>query len=173
MTLPDWAFWLALFIMLIGLAGTVLPALPGLTLIWIVALVYALAERFATVDPWTFAGLTILAVVGMVADYLLGQAIGRVAGASWRALATGMIGGTIGFAIGLFVGGIGAVPGGVLGTLIGILAVEWMHRKDLRQAVMAGGGWLVGCVLGRGFQFAIAAAMVVLFAWQAGWRGLR
>lgn len=173
MVLPDWAFWLALLVMLIGLAGTVLPALPGLALIWIVALVYAVAERFSAVGPWTFAGLTFLAAVGLVADYLLGQAIGRVAGASWQALAAGMLGGAIGFGIGLFVSGIGAMPAGVLGTLIGILAVEYMQRRDLWQATKAGGGWLVGCVLGRGLQFVIAAAMIVLFAWQAGGRGLR
>jgi hypothetical protein len=173
MILPDWAFLLALLVMLIGLAGTVLPGLPGLGLIWLVALIYASAERFASVDPITFAGLTLLAALGMGADYLLGQAVGRAAGASWQALAAGMVGGAIGFVLGLFVGGIGAMPAGLIGTLLGILAVEYRRRKDLWGATKVSGGWLLGCLIGRGLQLALGLVMIALFAWQAGWRGVR
>ena len=171
MILPDWAFWLALAVMLIGLAGVILPGLPGLGLIWLAALIYALAERFATVGPLTLVALTALAALGMVADYLLGQALGKAAGASWQALLAGMIGGALGFGAGLLIAGIGALPGGLIGTLAGILIVEYRRRRDLWAATKAGAGWLAGCVVGRGLQFVIALAMIVLFAWQAGWRG--
>lgn len=171
MAFPDWPFWLALAVMAIGLAGVVLPGLPGLGLIWLAALIYALAERFATVGPATLAGLTVLAGLGMAADFLLGQAAGKAAGASWRALLAGMIGGALGFGAGLFIGGIGALPAGLIGALAGILAVEYRRRRDLRAAMKAGAGWLAGCVIGRGLQFVIGLAMIGLFAWQAGWRG--
>ncbi len=168
MALPDWTFWLALAAMLIGLIGIVAPGLPGVGLIWIVGLVYAITERFATMDPASFAAFTVLAVLGLVADYLMGQAVGRVAGASWQALAAGMVGGTIGFVLGLFIGGVGALPAGLAGTLAGILLVEYRRRRDLWAATKVGGGWLVGCVVGRGLQIAIAVLMIALFAWQAG-----
>jgi uncharacterized protein YqgC (DUF456 family) len=173
MILPDWTFFLALFVMLVGLAGTVLPGVPGLGLIWLVALIYAIAERFASVDPITFAALTLLAALGMGADYLLGLAVGRMAGASWQALAAGMAGGAVGFVLGLFVGGVGAVPAGLIGTLVGIIAVEYRRRQDLWGATKVSGGWLVGCLIGRGLQLAVGLVMIALFAWQAGWRGVR
>ncbi len=172
MALPDWAFWLALAAMLVGLAGTVAPGIPGVGLIWIVGLIYAIAERFAAMDPLSFAVFTLLAVFGLAADYVMGQAIGRVAGASWQALAAGMVGGTIGFLVGLFIGGIGALPAGVLGTLAGILLVEYRRRRDVWGATKAGGGWLLGCVIGRGIQLLLGFAMIMLFAWQTGWRGV-
>ena len=56
--MPELPFWIALAAMLIGLAGTILPAVPGIGLIWGAALVYAIIERFATIDPLTFAVLT-------------------------------------------------------------------------------------------------------------------
>lgn len=171
MILPDWTFWLALTVMVIGLAGTVLPGLPGLGLIWLAALIYALAERFATVGPLTLIALTALTALGMAADYLLGQAVGKAAGASWQALVAGMVGGTLGFIAGMFIGGIGALPAGLLGTLAGILLVEYRRRKDLWGATKVGAGWLAGCLIGRGLQFGIALVMILLFAWQAGWRG--
>lgn len=169
---PDIAFWLALIAMLVGLAGTVLPALPGIALIWIAALIYAIAEGFATVTPVAFAAITALAAAGLVSDLILTQAATRVSGASWQATLGGVIGGVVGFVLGFFVGAIGAAPGGIIGALIGVIGVEYRHRKNLRDAIRAGGGWLAGCLASRAVQFIIAFAMVALFVWQAGFRGL-
>ena len=55
MVLPKWAFWLALAAMLVGMVGVVLPIVPGVGFIWLVVLSYAIAERFAAIDPLTFA----------------------------------------------------------------------------------------------------------------------
>lgn len=161
-------FWIALAAMLIGLAGTVLPALPGVGLIWIAALIYAIADGFAQLTPVGFGAITLLAVAGLASDFLLTQAGSRVAGASWQALAAGVALGAVGFLFGLFVGGIGAVPMGIIGTLLGIFIVEYRHRQDWVEALKAGGGWLAGCVVSRGLQLLLALVMVVIFVWQAG-----
>ncbi len=171
MPIADWSFWLALAVMVIGLAGVLLPGLPGLGLIWLAALIYALAERFATVGPLTLVALTALAGAGMAADYLLGQVVGKAAGASWQALLAGIAGGAVGFVVGLLIGALGALPAGLIGTLVGVVLVEYRRRNDLRAAAKAGAGWLAGCLIGRGLQFAIGVAMILIFAWQAGWRG--
>jgi uncharacterized protein YqgC (DUF456 family) len=162
------AFWLALIAMLVGLAGTVLPALPGIALIWIAALIYAIADGFVTLTPLAFGAITILAAVGLVADLLLTQAATRFSGASWQATAAGVVGGIVGMVLGFFVGGIGAGPGGIIGALVGVIGVEYVHRKDLGAAVKAGGGWLAGCLASRLMQFLIALAIVAIFVWQAG-----
>lgn len=168
----DIAFWLALVAMLIGLAGTVLPALPGIALIWIAALIYAIAEGFATVTPVGFAALTVLAAAGLASDLVLTNAATRFSGASWQATLGGVIGGVVGFVLGFFVGAIGAAPGGIIGALVGVIGIEYRHRKNLRDAVRAGGGWLAGCLASRAVQFVIAFVMVVIFVWQAGLRGV-
>lgn len=165
------AFWIALLAMLVGLAGTILPALPGVGLIWLAALIYAIADGFNTLTPLAFTVLTVLAIVGLVADFLLTQAGSKIAGASWQALAAGFLLGAAGMVLGFFIGGIGAVPGGIIGTLAGILIVEYRHRQDWREALKAGGGWLAGCLVSRALQFGIAIVMVALFVWQAGLRG--
>ena len=63
MVLPAWVFWVSLVAMLIGLAGVVLPVLPGVALIWLVIIIYALVERFATIGPVAFILLSILGVI--------------------------------------------------------------------------------------------------------------
>ncbi len=154
--------------MLIGLAGTVLPALPGVGLIWAAVLIYALAEGFADLTPVAFAVITLLAALGIASDFLLTQAGSRAAGASWRALAAGIALGALGFLFGLFVGGIGAVPTAIIGMLLGIFIVEYRRRRDWAAALKAGGGWLAGCLASRGLQFLLGLVMIAIFVWQAG-----
>jgi uncharacterized protein len=163
-------FWLALIAMLVGLAGTVLPALPGIALIWITAVIYVIVDRFATFPAPAFVAITILAAVGLAADFFLTQAATRVSGASWQATIAGVIGGIAGMIVGFFAAGIGVGIGGILGALIGVVGVEYLHRKDMRAAIKAGGGWLAGCLASRFMQFLIALLMVLIFFWQAGLR---
>lgn len=167
MVLPMWVFWITLAAMVVGLAGVILPVLPGVGLIWVAALVYAIAEGFATIDPLTFAALTILAAIGVTTQIWVSQAGGRLGGASWKALLAGTGLGLLGLLIGLFAGGVWAVPAGILGALLGILLAEYHQRQDWEEAVKAGAGWLVGCLLSGVVQFAVGAMMILLFAWQA------
>jgi len=166
MPLPEWAFWLTLGVMVVGLIGTVIPVLPGVELIWLAALVYAIAERFATIDPLTFAALTALAAIGITANIWASHLGSRLGGASWQALLAGLGLGAVGFLLGLFVGGIGAVPGGLIGALAGVLLVEYHRRKDWRGAARAGTGWLVGCLLSGFIQMTVGIVMILIFVWQ-------
>ncbi len=143
------AFWLALIVMLVGLAGTVLPALPGIALIWITALVYAVATRFCSSRPLAFAAITILAVIGLSADFFLTPRGHQSSGASWQATMRGWSAESSGCLCRLFAAGIGIGVGGIIGTLVGVIGVEYVHGKDLRAAVKAGGGWLAGCLAYR------------------------
>jgi uncharacterized protein len=164
----DLVFWLAVIAMLVGLAGTVLPALPGIALIWISALIYGIVDRFTTLTPAVFAVITVLAAIGLAADFFLTQAATRFTGASWQATIAGVVGGIIGMIIGFFAAGIGAGVGGIAGALVAVIGVEYVHRKDLRLAVKAGGGWLAGCLASRAMQFVIAFLMVIIFVWRVG-----
>jgi uncharacterized protein YqgC (DUF456 family) len=167
MVLPTWALPIALVAMLIGLIGVFLPIVPGVGFIWLVALIYALLERFATIDPATFGVLSALGLIGVTTDIWTSQVGATVGGASWRSMLVGLLGGTIGALVGLLFLGVGAVPGAILGALLGVLLMEWRAGKDWEQASRAAGGWLIGCLLSSVFQAIIAVLMIGIFAWQA------
>ncbi len=167
MILPMWAFWVALATMIVGLIGVILPVVPGVGFIWLVVLVYAVAEHFATIDPITFAVLTVLGAIGFTADLWMSQVGAKVGGASVWSLLAGLVLGAIGAIVGLVFLGIGAVPGAIVGAIAGVILAEWYRRKDWREAFKAGGGWLVGCTLSGGVQFLVAILMILIFVWQA------
>ena len=171
MVLPAWAFWVALGAMVVGLLGVVLPVIPGVGFIWLVALVYAIVERFATVDGITFAALTVLGVIGVTADLWMSQAGAKVGGASITSMLVAIAAGSIGAVLGAAFLGIGAVPGAIVGAFLGVVLAEWYQRRDWREAFKAAGGWLVGCTLSGVVQFFIALLMIVIFIWQASPRG--
>ncbi len=138
MVLPMWAFWLALAVMIVGLLGIVLPVLPGLLLIWLVALIYAIAERFATIDPITFVILTILAVTGYTANLWMGQLGAKAGGASFKSVLAGTVLGIIGALVGLWGLGIGAIPGGIIGGTHRRLFGRMVPAQGLARGVEGG-----------------------------------
>jgi hypothetical protein len=166
MVLPMWAFWVALAAMIVGLLGVFLPIVPGVGFIWIVVLVYAIAEQFAAIDPISFAVLTVLSAVGVSADLWMSQVGAKIGGASIWSLLAGLVLGAIGAIVGLVFLGVGAVPGAILGTVLGIVLAEWYRHRDWREAFKVGGGWLIGCTLSGAVQFLISILIIVIFVWQ-------
>jgi uncharacterized protein YqgC (DUF456 family) len=166
MVLPAWAFWLAIALFVLGLFGVVMPALPGVGLIWVVILIYAAAERFATIDPLSFVVLTLLGIIGVTADIWLQQLGAKVAGASFRSTIWGLAGALAGGLIGLIFGGVGALPGMWIGTMIGVLVSEYIERGSVKAALKAVVGVAVGSAISVAVQLAVALAMIGIFVWQ-------
>jgi uncharacterized protein YqgC (DUF456 family) len=75
--------WLivALVLMFIGLVGVILPLVPGIVLVYLAALLYAVHEGFAKIGPITLAVLTVLAVVGVTADIWVSSLGAKAGGA--------------------------------------------------------------------------------------------
>ena len=166
-----WAFLVALAAMIIGLVGVILPILPGVGFIWIVVLVYAITERFATIDPVTFAVLTVLGAIGFTTNLWMSRAGAKLAGASVSSTLAALAAGVIGAALGSVLFGVGAVPGAIVGAFTGVALAEWYQHKDWREAFKAAGGWLIGCTLSGIVQFFVAILMIAIFVWQALPRG--
>jgi hypothetical protein len=164
------AFGVALMVMIIGLVGTFLPILPGIALIWVAGLAYAINERFATFDPVSFVVFSLLGLLGVISEFLLTQAGVKVSGASRQAMVAAAVGGAAGFVVGLFVAGIGSLPGSLIGALGGVTLVEYRQHRDVKKAGLAAGGWLAGCLASQAVEFLIALSMVAIFIWQAGLR---
>jgi uncharacterized protein YqgC (DUF456 family) len=153
------AFGLAVALMFVGLLGVFVPAIPGVGFMWVVVLVYALVERFATIDPYTFAALTVLGLAGATSDLWMSQLGARVSGASFRS--------TLASLVGLFVAGLGLFLGMIVGSVLGVLLNEYRERRAWGAAWRATIGLAVGLTLSTVVEFCVGLAMLALFVWQA------
>lgn len=160
------AFGVALAFLAIGLLGVLLPAVPGVGFMWVVILVYAIGERFAAIDPISFAVLTLLGLVGVTSDIWLGLLGAKVSGASVWSTVFSLAGMLLGGVIGLLIGGIGAFPGMIAGSVLGVFLNEYRERREWRPAWQATLGLVVGLTLSGILQFCIGAIMIVIFVWQ-------
>src|SRR3712207_1322676 len=150
--------------MLVGLGGSVLPGLPGVPLIFISALVYAILTDFEYVGTLVVALLGLFAVIAFVADFVATTYGARRFGASNWGTVGGSIGGIVGALAGVLFFGIGALLGLILGTIGGVFLGEylrwrrgdhlaegtqpapWFGQEDRRRTYRAAGGVLVGYV---------------------------
>jgi uncharacterized protein YqgC (DUF456 family) len=153
---PQQLYWLlGLVLVAIGLAGVVLPALPGTPLIFAGLFIAAWAEDFLYVGVWTVVLLGVLAALSYAVDLWATMFGAKRFGASKRAV----IGAAIGAVIGLFLG----LPGVLFGPFIGAVAGELSARQGLHAATRAGIGATIGLVLGAALKLAFAFAMIGIF----------
>lgn len=146
---------LAVLLIAAGIAGTVLPALPGPGLIFVGFLVGAWADDFQRVGPAILVLLALLTVVAYLVD-LAATVLGvQRSGASGRAV--------VGAAIGLFAGIPFGLPGLLLGPFAGAVLAELTVRNDLRQASRAGFAAWLGFIVGTVAKLAIVFAMLGIF----------
>lgn len=138
-----------------GLAGTVLPVLPGTVLVWAGIVLGAWIEDFQRVGTATLVVITVLAALAWVLDYVAGLLGARKAGASRQAL----LGAAIGTVVGLFMGLVGVLFMPLVGAALG----EYLARKDQTRAVRVGVATWLGIMLGLLAKVVLAFVMVGLF----------
>ncbi|ALN58411.1 membrane protein [Lysobacter enzymogenes] len=156
MDLDGFYYILAAFLVLLGIAGTVLPALPGLPLVFVGMLLASWVSKFEKVGWITLTILGLLTLLSMVVDFAATAMGAKRVGASKLAI----VGSVIGTFAGLFFGLIGVFIGPFVGALVG----EWIHTRQLDQATKVGVGTWVGIVVGTVFKLGLAFAMVGAFA---------
>jgi uncharacterized protein YqgC (DUF456 family) len=147
---------LAIVMVLVGLLGLLLPALPGPPLLFAGLLVAAWAEDFAYVGVGTLILLAVLALLTYPIDFAAAALGAKKFGASKRAV----VGAVIGAVVGLFFG----LPGILLGPFIGAVIGELTAQRGLSEAGRAGVGATVGLVLGAAGKLALALSMLGVFA---------
>ncbi|HWL62443.1 MAG TPA: DUF456 domain-containing protein [Steroidobacteraceae bacterium] len=146
---------LAGVLMLVGLAGTLLPVLPGIPLMMIGMLVAAWAEDFTRIGWVTLVILGALMGLSFVVELVAAALGARRVGASRQAIA----GAALGTLVGLFFG----LPGMLVGPFIGAVAGELAARPDPGGALRAGVGAWVGFIVGAVAKLAVAFAMLGVF----------
>jgi hypothetical protein len=145
----------AALLMIIGVAGTVLPILPGAVVVLAGLILAVWVEDFQFVSLWTILAAGALAVLTHVVDLVASAFGARRYGASRRAIAGALIGGVVGLFFGLI--------GIVLGPLAGAVAGELSARKGLADAGRAGIGTALGLALGAALKLALTLTMVGLY----------
>ena len=135
-----------------GVAGVVLPVLPGSALLVLGAVLVAWAEGFTRVSGWTVAACAAIGIAIWVVDFAAGVLGAKAFGASKWAV----IGAALGLLVGMFLG----LPGIVLGPAVGAVVLEYARNPSFERAMKAGFGAFLGFVLGSAVKVALSFVLV-------------
>lgn len=148
--MTDALLWtLSVALIVAGVAGTVLPALPGTAFVLGGILLGAWIDDFTRVGTGTLVLVGVLAVLAWALDYAAGLLGARRAGASRQAL----IGAALGTVVGLFMGLVGVFFMPLVGAAVG----EYLARRDEQRA------WRVGLSTWLGIMVGLVAKVVIAF----------
>jgi uncharacterized protein YqgC (DUF456 family) len=154
MTAIFWVF--AGLMMAIGVAGTILPAIPGATMVFGGIALAAWADGFTRIPVWVVIVTGLLAALTWVIDFMAAAAGAKRAGASGWAV----VGAAVGTAAGIFTGFVGLIFLPLVGAALG----EFAAKRDLIRAGKVGIATWLGLLIGTAAKVAIVFAMLGLFA---------
>jgi uncharacterized protein len=152
--------WITLTFMLVGLVGLVIPIFPGIVVIWLSALIYAIitaiAGNMGGWDWFLFALITILMVIGSFIDNIIIAKKLRETGTPWKSIG-------IGYAAGL-VSSLFLTPfAALLITPLALYGAEYLRLRDRRLAFDSAKGWLIGFGWTFVVLVAIGSSMIALW----------
>ena len=154
--MPDVAWWvLSTLLIVAGVAGTVLPALPGTARVLAGIVLGAWIDGFERVGGLAVAVVAVLAVLAWVLDYVSALWGAQRVGASRQAVA----GAAIGTVLGIF----GWLLGVFLLPLVGAAAGEWLARRDHAGALRVGVATWLGLLVGLVAKVVLAFVMVGVY----------
>lgn len=146
--------------MLVALFGMIIPIFPGITVIWLLTLVYAvIAALTGKMDIWDwllFGLITVLMVVGNFVDNIIMAGKLRETGTPWSSIAVGFVAGVVSS---LFLTPFAAL----LATPLALFLAEYYRLRDAREALASTRGWLIGFSWTLAALFAIGLTMIVLW----------
>ena len=156
---------LTLFVLLFGLAGLLVPVFPGLTVMWLATLAYALVENATdkmTGWDWTlFAFITVLMLVGNILDNLIIARRMRDRYVPWRSI-------LLAFAAGIIVSVFFTPLIGLIASPVGLFLAEYWRLRDRKEALASTKAWLVGWGWSFAARFSIGILITglwMLWAW--------
>lgn len=152
----DVALWVVAVILIVaGVVGTVLPALPGAVFVFAGVALAAWIDEFARIPGWVVGVVGALTLAAWLIDYVAAAAGAQKVGASRMAI----VGAAIGTVLGIFTGFIGLLFMPLVGAAIG----EFIARRDLLRAGKVGVATWIGMVIGTIAKLAIVFVMVGVF----------
>jgi len=153
----DAALWiLSAVLMLVGVAGTVLPALPGTLFVLAGIVLGAWIDDFTRIGWGSVATVTVLAVLAWGLDFVAGLLGAQRVGASRQAI----VGAALGTVAGIFLGLVGVLFMPLVGAAVG----EWLAHRNQAQAMRVGVATWVGLLAGLVAKVVLGFVMVGVFA---------
>jgi hypothetical protein len=156
---------LTLFFMLVGLAGLLVPIFPGLTVMWLATLVYALVRASNESMHWfewvLFAIITLLMIGGNIVDNIIIARRVREKQVPWGSIIFGYLAGIIASLFFTPLIGIVAAPAGLFGA-------EYLRMRDPRVAFASTRAWMTGWGITIAVRLAIGVVMIglwMIWAW--------
>ncbi len=147
---------LTLVVMLLGLFGLVVPIFPGLVVIWLAGGVYGIVSGFGPLGWAMFGVMTLLMLIGNVADNLLMGAKAKEGGASWISIAAAFLAGIAGSVLLPPIGGLLAAP-------VALFLAEFLRHRNVDASWRATSGMMMGC--GWAFAARFALGVIMIGAW--------
>lgn len=142
-------------VMAVGLVGVVVPVIPGLLVVALAGLGWAILADGS--GPWiVFGCMAAVLAVGTVAKYVLPSRTLRQAGAPASTLVLGAVGGILGFFV---IPVIGLLVGAVAGIYVG----EWRRLSDRRAATRSTLATLKA--IGIGLLIELLAGVLAVAIW--------
>lgn len=145
----------AVAFILVGFAGTVLPALPGTPLVFVGLLLAAWADGFTKVGWFPLTLLALLTAASLAVDFFASSLGAKKVGASRLAIAGSFVGAFVGLFFGL--------PGLFLGPFLGAVAGEYFTLRSWERAGKVGLATWLGILFGAAAKIALAFTMLGLF----------
>ena len=147
---------LSLVIMAAGLAGTILPVLPSIPLVYCGFLIYGAGTGWRDFGAGVMIFFGAVTILVLVLDYVAGAVGAKKFGAS----TAGVVGSVIGAIVGvIFFNIIGLIVGVFAGAVFG----EIFRGRTTGEAFRSGWGAFLGFVAGSLFKLLIAVAMIGAF----------
>ncbi len=145
--------------MVVGLAGTVVPVLPGLTVLWVAGLVYGLLVGFGPVGFAVMAVFTVIVAASVIKSILLPRRMAEGHDVSTWSQLVAVAGGAVGFFV-------LPVVGLVVGALLGLFLAEWVKLRRIGPAW--DGTVAVAKAFGLGALVDVGLGLVMFALW-VGW----
>jgi len=150
---------IAAALILTGVVGAVVPALPGIPLIFAGIWLIAHIDQYRHVGPLWLGGIAFVGAVGVVIDLVAGALGAKRVGASRRAV----WGALLGTLVGLFFG----LPGLLLGPFVGAVLGELAAGGSILRSTHVGTSAWIGLIFGTLVKLVASVTMVALFGF--GW----
>ena len=148
--------WVAATVLIVtGIAGTLLPALPGTILVLAGVVLGAWLDDFTRVKPWVVAIIAVLALIAWATDYVATVMGAKKAGASTLAI----VGAALGTIAGIFMGLVGVLFMPFVGAVIG----EYIAQRNARQAAKVGLATWLGLLVGTVVKLVLVFMMIGIF----------
>ena len=146
---------LGLCLIIGGLAGCIIPAVPGPPLSYIALLLLQLT-RFANFSTKFLFITAIITVIITLIDYFLPVWGTR----KWGGSRIGIIGSVVGLLIGLFFSPVGII----VGPFVGAVAGELLAGRDTNAAIRSGFGSFVGFILGTVMKLTVCVVFAYYYS---------